>query len=73
LLRTKRIPPARCQAVVPSSALLCFLDPPANDPPVLFESMEQRIEGRNMKSQSPAGSDLDQFRDVVPVSRLILE
>src|SRR3954462_10291551 len=73
LLRTQRISPSRRQAVVAASALLCLLHPPANDPPVFFEPVEQRLQGGDMKSQRPAGSDLDQFGDVVPVSRLILQ
>src|SRR3954451_15670683 len=73
LLRPQRISPSRCQAVVAASPLLCFLDPPANDPPVLLEPVEQRIQRGDMKSQRPIRSELNQLRDVVPVPRLIFQ
>src|SRR3954468_570914 len=54
LLRTQGISPSRGQAVVAASALLCLPHPPANDPAVLFETVEQRIQRGDMKSQCPA-------------------
>ena len=63
----------RCQAVVAPSTLLRFLDPPSDDPSVLLQSVEQRIERSHMKSQSPARSELNQLRNVIPMARLILE
>lgn len=73
LLCSERLSPFRCQAVVPSSALLGLLNPPSNDPSMSLEPMEQRVEGGHVKSQSAAGSELNQLRDVISVTRLILE
>src|SRR3954471_6391269 len=61
LLRTQRNPSSHCQAVVAASALLCLLDPSSDNPSLLLEPVEQRIERGDMKSQRPAGSHLDQF------------
>src|SRR5262245_59531795 len=73
LLDAQRFSPLGRQAVVATPPLVSLLDPPSNDPPVLLESMEQRIKRSHMKSELAAGSDLYELRDVVPMSRLIFQ
>ena len=45
------------QAVIATAPLVCFLDPFALDPTLCFESVEQRIKGRDMKGQGAAGTE----------------
>src|SRR5262245_10157978 len=60
-------PPFRRHFVEPAAALVGLLDPRALDPAALLESIEQGVEGVEMKLQLAARPCLDQFAQVVPV------
>src|SRR5882672_7047931 len=53
LLRTKFLPSLRGQTVISPPPLPSLLHPPALDPPLFLQPMEQGIERCNVKSQSP--------------------
>src|SRR6266545_999604 len=61
------------QPVIAAPALPGLLNPAAQNPAALFQSIEQRVEGGDAEFQHAARSRLDQLAEVVAVSRLILE
>src|ERR1044072_6117021 len=61
------------EAVVAPAALSRLLNPAAENPAALLESIQQRVERRDAKFQQAARSHLDQLAQVVAVPRLILE
>src|SRR5215813_1769608 len=73
LLRSELFPAEKRQAVVSAPTLLRFFHPASFDPAFLLQTMEQRVERRDVKLERAAGADLDELRDVVAVARLILE
>src|SRR5690242_1345264 len=73
LLRSKLPLAGRSQLVIAPPALLRLLHPYARNPAFFLQTMQQWIERGDMKSQSPARSNLNQLRDVIPVARLILD
>src|SRR5258708_4113683 len=73
LLRTYRFSPVRRPVRIAPTSLLRLLHPSPLDTTRLIETMEQRIKRSHVKPQRPTGPQGNQFRNVVPVSRLILE
>src|SRR5262245_24221780 len=72
-LRGKCVSALMRQAVITPPSLFGLFHPAAVDPAFLLEPVEQRIQRRDVESQGAARSDLNQPRNVVPMTRLILE
>src|SRR5262245_14868888 len=63
----------RRQPIEAPPALAFLLDPGSPDPTALLEAIEQRIERVEVKHQPPARLHLDEFAELVAVSRPGLE
>src|ERR1051325_314041 len=61
------------QTVVATAALSGLLDPAAQNPAALLESVEQRVQRRDAELQQAAGSQFDQLAQLVAVARLVFE
>src|SRR6059036_3378976 len=57
------------QAVEAASSLAGLLHPPSLEPPAFFQPVEERIERRDMELQLPGRARLDQFADLISVTR----
>jgi hypothetical protein len=64
--------PFGSQTVITTPALACLLDPTPLNPTASFESIEQWVEGSDVKMEHPARALFDEIADVIPMSRLIL-
>ena len=73
LLGAERFAALRSQAVIAAAALIGLFHPAAGDPALLFEAVEQRVEGGNVEAQGAAGAELNQLGDVVAVAGLVFE
>src|SRR5262245_15514812 len=56
------------KTVEASAALASLLDPLSLKPPTLFQPVEQRIQGRDVKLQLASGTRLDELADLVSMT-----
>src|SRR5215212_8275471 len=68
-LACKHAAPLGGQTVETAPALSRFLDPPPLQPASFFETIEQRIERRDVEFQLPGRSRLDEPADLITVPR----
>jgi hypothetical protein len=72
-LRRERLAAGRCDPIEAPPALAGLLDPAPLDQSPPLEPVEERIERRDPEANLPVGALLDELRDLVPVTLLLLD
>src|SRR5258708_39664102 len=71
-LHRQNASPFGSQAIVAAPPLIGFFDPTPLNPASFFESIQHRIERRNMEMKHAAGAQLDKSANVIAMARLSL-
>src|SRR5207302_2599345 len=72
-LRGERAAAARRDAVEAAAPFTRLLDPAADDPALVFQPVEQRVQGGHVETQDALGAGRDELRELVTMSGLVLD
>src|ERR1043165_8092077 len=71
--RRKSVLARRSQPVITPTPLACLLHPAPLNPAALLQTVQQRVERRDVEAERAARTLLDQTADVVAVPRALLD